>query len=118
MNPNAKYAKPGRLPDEAVELIAAELKVMAEPNRIRLMELLNKGDATVQELADQLVTTHQNVSKHLGVLYHAGFVSRKREGTSVRYSLIDWTGWWVVEQIGRNIADRLGSQHQRLTAGS
>lgn len=118
MNPNAKYAKPGRLPDEAVELIAAELKVMAEPNRIRLMELLNQGDATVQELSDQLATTHQNVSKHLGVLYHAGFVSRKREGNSVRYSLIDWTGWWVVEQIGRNIAERLGSRHQRLTAGS
>lgn len=72
MNPNTKYVKPGRLPDEVVELIAAELKVMAEPNCILLMELLNKGEATVQELSDQLLTTHQNVSKHLSVLYNAG----------------------------------------------
>lgn len=25
----------------------------------------------------------------------------------VRYSLIDWTRWWVVEQIGRSLAERL-----------
>lgn len=116
MNPSTRHTKPERLPDEAIELIAAELKVMAVPNRIRLMELLSQGDATVQELSDQLATTHQNVSSHLTVLYHAGFVSRKREGTSVRYSLIDWTGWWVVEQIGRSIEERLDARRRHLTA--
>lgn len=90
---------------------------MAVPNRIRLLELLSEGDATVQELADQLTTTHQNVSGHLGVLFHAGFVSRRREGPSVRYSLIDWTGWWVVEQIGRSIAERLEARRRNLGAG-
>lgn len=118
MKPRTKQSSAVRLTDEAVELIAAELRVMAEPNRIRLIELLNQGDATVQELSAQLTTTHQNVSKHLGILFQAGCVSRKRDGLTVRYSLIDWTGWWVVEQIGRSIADRLDAQRERLTAGA
>lgn len=47
---------------------------------------LNEGDATVQEITDRLMTTHQNVSKHLGVLYQAGMVSRRKQGTCVRYA--------------------------------
>jgi DNA-binding transcriptional ArsR family regulator len=103
-----------RLPEEAVELIAAELKVMAEPNRIRLLELLNEGEASVQELTDRLATTHANVSKHLAVLHRAGMVSRRREGNSVRYALIEWSGWWVVEQIGRALTARLDDLRDAL----
>jgi DNA-binding transcriptional ArsR family regulator len=95
------------LPDEAIELIAARLRVIAEPMRIRLMGLLDNGDAGVQELAVRLGTTHQNVSRHLGVLYQAGMVSRRRDGTTVRYSLVDWTGWWLVEQIGASVLSQL-----------
>lgn len=95
------------LPDEAIELIAARLRVIAEPTRIRLMGLLDQGDAGVQELATRLGTTHQNVSRHLGVLYQAGMVSRRRDGTGVRYSLVDWTGWWLVEQIGASALSQL-----------
>jgi DNA-binding transcriptional ArsR family regulator len=103
-----------RLPDEAVELIAAELRVMAEPNRIRLLGLLNEGEASVQELTDRLATTHANVSKHLAVLHRAGMVSRRRDGNSVRYTLIEWSGWWVVEQIGRALAARLDDLRHAL----
>lgn len=70
------------------------------------MGLLNEREATVQELTDRLATTHQNVSKHLGVLYQAGIVSRRREGSCVRYALVDWTGWWLVEQIAGSVAAR------------
>jgi DNA-binding transcriptional ArsR family regulator len=100
------------LSDEAIELIAERLRVIAEPNRIRILGLLNEGDATVQEITDRLMTTHQNVSKHLGVLYQAGMVSRRKEGVSVRYALVDWTGWWLVEQMASCVADRLSElQH-------
>ena len=95
------------LPDEAIEVIAARLRVIAEPTRIRLMGMLDQEDAGVQELAARLGTTHQNVSRHLGVLHQAGMVSRRREGTGVRYSLVDWTGWWLVEQIAASALSRL-----------
>ena len=95
------------LSDEAVELVALRLRVIAEPARIRILELLNDGDASVQDLTDRLATTHQNVSKHLAVLYQAGMLSRRRDGTRVYYSLVDWTGWWLVEQIGASLTARL-----------
>ena len=103
------------LPDEAIEVIAARLRVIAEPMRIRLMGLLDQGDAGVRELAARLGTTHQNVSRHLGVLYQAGMVSRHRDGTGVRYSLVDWTGWWLVEQIGASVLCQLDELRDALS---
>jgi DNA-binding transcriptional ArsR family regulator len=86
---------------EAIELTVARLRVLAESNRMALIEALSEREASVQELADRLFSSHQKVSKHLAVLYGAGMVSRRPEGNTVRYALIDWTGWWVIEQIGR-----------------
>jgi hypothetical protein len=34
-------------------------------------------------------------------------VSRRKEGPSVRYALVDWTGWWLVEQMGASVAAQL-----------
>jgi DNA-binding transcriptional ArsR family regulator len=96
------------LSGEAVELVSAQLRVMAEPNRIRILELLDGGGATVQQLADQMETTYQNVSKHLRVLFAAGMVKRTPEGPAARYTLIDWTGVWVVEQLAQALSDRPG----------
>jgi DNA-binding transcriptional ArsR family regulator len=90
-----------RLSPEVIELTAERLRVVAEPNRIGIMAALNEGgEATVQELAECLGAPHQRVSKHLAVLHYTGIVSRRRgEGTPVLYKLIDWSGWWVIEQI-------------------
>lgn len=90
--------------------MALRLRVFAEPTRIRLLGLLDEGDATVQELTDRLMTTHQNVSKHLALLHQAGVVSRRKEGNAVRYALVDWTGWWLVEQVGSSVAAQLADR--------
>lgn len=96
-----------RLSAEAVDLVAARLRVFGEPTRIRLMELLDaQPEATVQELTDRLTTTHQNVSKHLAVLYQAGLVRRRKDGTTVRYRLVDWVGWWVITQLATSVSQQ------------
>lgn len=96
-----------RLSGEAVELTAARLKVLADPNRITLIEALNHSEASVQELADLMAVDHQRVSRHLAQLHLAGMVSRRREGSMVHYGLIDWSGWWVIEQIARWVQEGL-----------
>jgi len=108
-----------RLPEQVIELTAERLRVIAEPNRIALLEALNAcGEASVQELADSIGAPHQKASKHLAVLYGAGMVSRRRgEGTTVLYALIDWTGWWVVEQIARWVQSGFEDEDSDQAAG-
>jgi DNA-binding transcriptional ArsR family regulator len=82
-------AVPHPLPEPLVDLIAQRFRVLSEPMRIRLLDRLRDGDATVHELQEALGASQQNVSKHLGVLLQAGMVSRTKEGTSARYAIAD-----------------------------
>ena len=80
---------PHPLSEPLVDLIARRFRVLGEPTRIRLLDLLREHDATVTELHEALGASQQNVSKHLGVLLQAGIVRRTKQGTSARYALAD-----------------------------
>ena len=77
------------LPTPLVDQIAQRFRVLGEPMRIRLLDRLRDGEASVQDLTDALGTTQQNVSKHLGVLHVAGVVSRRRQGNRVLFAIAD-----------------------------
>ena len=80
---------PHPLPDPLVELIAQRFRVLGEPMRIKLLDSLRDGAASVGELQDAVGASQQNVSKHLGVLHQAGMVSRSKRGTSAVYEIAD-----------------------------
>jgi DNA-binding transcriptional ArsR family regulator len=101
------------LPQALAERTAEYLRVVAEPTRIGLLAVLNRGEASVQELADQIGASHQRTSKHLTVLRAAGMVGRRREGAEMRYSLVDWTGWWVVEQVSGALRSDADADRER-----
>jgi DNA-binding transcriptional ArsR family regulator len=77
------------LPDDLVELIAERFRVLGEPTRIKLLDRLREGEATVLELTDAIGTTQQNVSKHLGLLQRAGIVARRKQGNFAHYRIVD-----------------------------
>ena len=51
---------PHPMPDALVDLVAERFRILGEPMRIRLLDRLREGDATVGELADALGTSQQN----------------------------------------------------------
>ena len=80
---------PHPLPDALVELVAKRFRVLAEPMRIRLLDELRSGPATVGQLQERVGASQQNVSKHLGVLLNEGIVSRTKQGTSALYEIAE-----------------------------
>ena len=113
-----RAARPSRpLSHQAIELIAFRLRILGEPARIRLLEALDEGEASVSELASRLGTTHQNVARHLGLLHEAGVVSRRKEGGVNRYALDDWTAWWLVEQVSAALGNRVDDPRGAPGAG-
>jgi DNA-binding transcriptional ArsR family regulator len=79
------------IPEGLMVRVAERLKVLGQPVRLRLVEQLQSGPSTPQELSDVLGLSQQNVSKHLISLHRAGIVSRRPEGANVIYALVDET---------------------------
>ncbi len=91
-----------------VELVASRLALLADPSRVRLLTMLEtKREATVQELAEEMASTPQNVSRHLCILHRSGIVARRREGTSVYYSLVDYAVCRLLEQTLAGISGQI-----------
>ena len=76
-----------RLTPEMIELIAERFRALAEPARLHIMQSLRKGEQTVGDLVEITGLGTANVSKHLQLLYAAGFVTRRKEGLFVYYGL-------------------------------
>lgn len=85
--------------DQLLELIARHFRVLGEPMRLRLLDALRDGDATVQELQQATGASQQNISKHLGVLLGAGLVSRTKDGNFSRYAIADQSVFDLCEQV-------------------
>ena len=67
--------------------------------RIKLLDRLREGDATVSELQEALGASQQNVSKHLGILHGAGMVGRTKQGNRTLYSISDPSVFELCEQV-------------------
>jgi ArsR family transcriptional regulator len=74
---------------DAILLVAERFKVLAEPARLDILNVLRGGELTVTELVAETGLGQANVSKHLRLLHAHGFVARRKEGVSVYYSVAE-----------------------------
>lgn len=102
---------------DLAELIAARLRVIGDPNRIRILDQLRQDELSVREITERLGTSQQNTSKHLGVLLQAGIVARRKDGTSSRYSVADDGVYELCEQVCGGLQAQL-TELSELVGGS
>jgi DNA-binding transcriptional ArsR family regulator len=98
---------PHPLPDDLVELIARRFRVLGEPMRIRLLDELRDGKATVGELSEAVNASQQNVSKHLAVLSDVGILGRRKDGNYVYYRIVDEGVFTLCEDVCGSVQQQL-----------
>ncbi len=72
------------------ERLAATLKALADPTRLRLLSIVASSadqEACVCDLTEPVGLSQPTVSHHLKVLTEAGFLSRSKRGTWAYYRL-------------------------------
>jgi DNA-binding transcriptional ArsR family regulator len=90
------------MPDRLV--VAKELadifKIIAHPDRIRIIEELGSGEKDVNTLVEHLELPGPRVSQHLGLMRANRIVEERREGRHHYYHLIqpDMANW-IIEAL-------------------
>lgn len=79
----------GTMTPELLELVAERFRVLSEPARLQLLNVLRDGERTVSDLAEATELGQANASKHLQLLRAHGLVDRRKEGLYVYYRLAD-----------------------------
>ena len=74
------------------------MKALSDPNRVKMIKLLQQKTMCVCELQAALKLAQPTVSKHLKILEEAGLVEYEKDGLWVNYFLADgknspfWSG--------------------------
>lgn len=75
------------LPEHLYGLFAGVGRALADPTRLRVLNLLAQTERSVDDLAERLGHSAPNTSMHLKVLQQAMLVSKRREGRRVFYRI-------------------------------
>ena len=71
------------------EVLATFFQALADPTRVRILELLAGRPMTVSELVAALGLAQGRVSSHLSCLRWCGYVRAEVDGRYNRYTLVD-----------------------------
>ncbi len=74
---------------ELLRRAAEIIKLLGHPGRLKIVEVLEAGEATVSDIQEQLGMAQAIVSQHLAKLRGAGVVAARREGVHVFYQLTE-----------------------------
>jgi len=65
------------------------MKALSDPNRVRILKLLEKNPLCVCEIQEVLGIAQPTVSSHMKILEDAGLVDKERQGTWMIYRQAD-----------------------------
>src|SRR6476469_4647559 len=87
---SAKRGDPGSSPRVVAKLaklaeLAEWLKVLSEPNRLRIVDLLMHGEQCNCEMGGTLGMAPNLISHHLSVLQRSGLVTARRDESDARW---------------------------------
>lgn len=103
---------PEKMPIEMLERVAGLFKVLGDPSRLEILQLLMLGAKSVSEIVDVSGKGQANVSKHLSVLAGAGIVSRTPRGTQAIYEVVDPLVYGLCEMVCSSVRRRVSHELQ------
>src|SRR6185437_4457987 len=72
-----------------IEPVARRFRALGEPQRLRILQVLEPGAKAVHEVVTVMGLAQPTVSRHLQALFDAGLVSRRHSGTNTVYFISD-----------------------------
>lgn len=83
------YGKQNLIEDSVASHAANLFKVLGDPTRVKILQLLSVKEMCVCDISIVLDMTQSAISHQLSTLRHAGLVKNRKEGKVVYYSLDD-----------------------------
>ncbi|HWP22971.1 MAG TPA: metalloregulator ArsR/SmtB family transcription factor [Candidatus Binatia bacterium] len=71
------------------EILVKFFKGLGDSTRLRIVEILLEKERNVSELLKLIGAPQSNISNHLACLKWCGYITSRKEGTSIYYQITD-----------------------------
>ena len=111
-----KSGKQPVLSEQALVLLSARFRALADPTRLRILNTLMRGECSVGALVESTGLEQPSVSRHLIVLKQEGILARRAEGNRAFYRIEDPTVTKLFGLVCEGLVDRLSDDLDSLPA--
>ena len=75
--------------ERVLELKAEILKAMAQPTRLKILDLLRNGDRCICEIVPAINGEQSNISRHISLMQKSHLVTTRKDGVKVMVKVRD-----------------------------
>jgi ArsR family transcriptional regulator len=97
---------------KTLDLKADILKAMAQPTRLRILELLRDGEKCICEIIPAINGEQSNISRHISLMQKSHLVSTRKEGVKVMVKIRDPRIFEILEKVSLVLKTQIQEQNQ------
>ena len=86
--------------ERILELKAEVLKTLAQPTRLKILELLRNGERCICEIVPALNGEQSNISRHISLMQKSNLVTTRKDGVKVMVKVKDTKVFEILDSIG------------------
>jgi len=85
--------------ERVIELKADILKALAQPTRLKILELLRDGEKCICEIVPAINGEQSNISRHISLMQKSHLVTTRKDGVKVMVKVKDPKIFEILDQI-------------------
>jgi DNA-binding transcriptional ArsR family regulator len=101
--------------ERVLELKAEILKVLAQPTRLKILELLRNGEKCICEIVPALNGEQSNISRHISLMQKIHLVTTRKDGVRVMVNVRDPKIFEILDKVNAILKNQMREQ-ERLFA--
>ena len=102
--------------EKALELKAEILKALAQPTRLKILELLRGGEKCICEIVPAISGEQSNISRHISLMQKTHLISTRKDGVRLMVSVRDSRIFEILDQVGAILKSQIHEQTKLMKA--
>lgn len=101
--------------ERVLELKAEILKALAQPTRLKILELLRNGEKCICEIVPAINGEQSNISRHISLMQKSHLVTTRKDGVRVMVKVRDPKIFEILDKVSAILKNQMREQ-ERLFA--
>jgi len=102
--------------ERILEMKAEVLKALAQPTRLKILELLRSGERCICEIVPAINGEQSNVSRHISLMQKSHLVTTRKDGVKVMVRVRDPKIFEILDSISTVIKKQVNEQSRLVRA--
>jgi len=98
--------------ERVLEMKAEILKTLAQPTRLKILELLRNGERCICEIVPAINGEQSNISRHISLMQKSHLVTTRKDGVRVMVKVKDPGIFTILDRVNRILKNRIKEQEK------